>query len=96
MAAAAEGITAEEIGLAAEVASRFAICIFVAVGEHTDSMYEAQGMLAVAVNFHIFILLSTLGSFLPRQLGGETNSSEVDQTETPTHRQDSKLHCQKA
>lgn len=48
---AAEGITAVEIGLAAEVASRFAICIFVTVGEHTDRMYEALGKLAVAVTF---------------------------------------------
>lgn len=65
--AEAEGITAVEIGLAAEVASRFAICIFVAVDEHTDHMYEALGMLALALNFHLSILLSTLGNFLPRQ-----------------------------
>ena len=56
--AAAEGITAVEIGLAAEVASRFGICIFVAVDEHTDCMYEALGMLAVTVNFFTFLFFS--------------------------------------
>lgn len=47
-------------------------------------MYEALAMLAVAVKFHIFILLSILGSFVPRQkhlsVGGGPNVSEVDQT----------------
>jgi len=65
--AVAEGIAAIEIGQTVEVASRFAICIFVAAAEHTDHIYEALGMLAMAVNFHIFILLRTLGSFVPRQ-----------------------------
>lgn len=64
---AAEDITAVERRPAAEVACRFTICIFADVDEHTHRMYEALGMLAVAADFHIFILLSTLGSFVPRK-----------------------------
>lgn len=62
-------------------------------------MHDTLGTLAVAANFHIFIVLSTLGSFVPAQqhllVGGGINFIELDQIGSPTHRQDSKLHCQK-